>query len=65
FGTDRENVLYVGDSNVDMETAKNAGLDSCGVLWGFRTKEELEKSGAVHIAKSAESLYFLITGEEL
>lgn len=65
FGADRESVLYVGDSNVDMETAKNAGLDSCGVLWGFRTKKELEESGAVHIADSAEDLYFLITSERL
>ncbi len=65
FGADKEKVLYVGDSNVDMETSKNAGLDSCGVLWGFRTKEELEESGAVHIAESAEGLYFLITGEKL
>ena len=34
-------VLYVGDSNVDVETAHNAGLPCCGVLWGFRTREEL------------------------
>lgn len=37
----REKVLYVGDSNVDMETGINAGVRTAGVLWGFRTREEL------------------------
>lgn len=31
-------VLYIGDSGVDMQTALNAGFTSCGVLWGFRTE---------------------------
>lgn len=35
-------VLYAGDSDVDMETGKNAGVVTVGVLWGFRTREELE-----------------------
>ncbi|WP_124066553.1 HAD family hydrolase [Clostridium sp. E02] len=33
--------LYFGDTNTDMETGKNAGVDTVGVTWGFRTKEEL------------------------
>ena len=37
-GCAREDVLYVGDSDVDMQTAKNAGVRVCGVLWGFRTR---------------------------
>lgn len=37
----RETCLYVGDSQVDMQTAKNAGVRVCAVTWGFRTKEEL------------------------
>lgn len=56
----KSETLYVGDSNVDMETAINAHLDSCGVLWGFRTEKELLESGAKHIAASADSLYDLI-----
>lgn len=56
FGADRKDVLYVGDSNVDMETAANAGLDSCGVLWGFRAEEELLSSGAKYIAASSNEL---------
>jgi len=43
------NVLYVGDTAVDMETAQNAGLTKVGVLWGFRTKEELAQAHADYI----------------
>ena len=39
-------ILYIGDSGVDMQTAQNAGLFAVGVLWGFRTAEELLKQGA-------------------
>lgn len=35
-------VLYVGDSGIDMQTAINAEVDACGVSWGFRKREELE-----------------------
>lgn len=45
-GIDRSGVLYVGDSGVDMQTAKNAGLFACGVTWGFRSREELIENGA-------------------
>ena len=45
-------VLYVGDSGVDMQTARNAGIESAGVLWGFRHRAELVEAGARHIAAS-------------
>ncbi|MCH5266975.1 MAG: HAD-IIIA family hydrolase [Lachnospiraceae bacterium] len=41
-----EDAVYIGDSEVDVQTAKNAGLDSIIVLWGFRDKELLERHGA-------------------
>jgi phosphoglycolate phosphatase len=41
-----DEVLYVGDTNTDMQTAAAAGLKSVGVLWGFRSEEELVDSGA-------------------
>ena len=40
-GVTKEQTLYVGDSGVDMQTAVAAGVDSVGVLWGFRTADEL------------------------
>lgn len=57
LGVQKCDVLYVGDSNVDMQTAINAGVCSCGVLWGFRTEKELTESGASHLAASPEELY--------
>lgn len=42
----REDTCYIGDSDVDMLTAKNAGLTSIGAAWGFRGKRELEGAGA-------------------
>jgi len=45
-GFQGQNSVYVGDSGVDMQTAKNAGLFAVGVLWGFRGREELEENGA-------------------
>lgn len=55
--------LYVGDSNVDMETAANAGLTVCGVLWGFRPREELERYNPDFLAENAEQLKEIILGE--
>lgn len=42
-------IIYAGDSGIDMETAKNAGMCAVGVLWGFREKEELLSNGAEHL----------------
>lgn len=52
--------LFVGDSAVDIHTAKNAGITSVGVLWGFRTKEELESAGAAHIVSTPKQILNLI-----
>ncbi len=49
-------VLYVGDSDVDMITAKNAELTSVGVTWGFRDENVLRKSGAEYIINTPEDL---------
>ncbi len=43
------NLVYVGDSDVDMQTACNAGMHPAGALWGFRTKEELISNGAEYL----------------
>ncbi len=44
-------VLYVGDTAVDMQTAVSAGMFPVGVLWGFRTREELLDNGAQFVAE--------------
>ena len=49
-------ILYIGDSGVDMQTGRAAGMNTAGVLWGFRDKTELLENGAVYIAKTAEQL---------
>ena len=41
LGDSGEECLYFGDTNTDMETGKNAGVDTVGVTWGFRSREEL------------------------
>lgn len=55
-GVKREEVLYVGDSNVDMQTAHNAGVTAVGVAWGFRPRTELEALHPAHIIEKAEEL---------
>lgn len=46
FGASREECFYFGDTSTDMQTGKNAGIFTVGVLWGFRGKEELLENGA-------------------
>ena len=53
---DKEDVLYVGDSGVDMQTAQNAGVNAIGVTWGFRSREELEDLHPLAIIDKAEEL---------
>lgn len=60
FKAERSVVLYVGDSGVDMQTAKNAGLVSAGVLWGFRSEDELLENGAVHICREPSEILNIV-----
>ncbi|WP_319588368.1 HAD family hydrolase [uncultured Desulfobulbus sp.] len=53
-------ILYVGDSGVDMRTALSAGMEAVGVLWGFRTADELRQAGAHHLIAQPEELLPLI-----
>lgn len=56
LGVRPENAVYVGDSEVDVATARNAGLPLIAVSWGFRGREKLEIAGAEHIADTAPQL---------
>ena len=53
-------VLYVGDSEVDIFTAKNSGVDMVSVTWGFRTEKELREAGAEVVARNVEELREII-----
>ncbi|MBQ3125125.1 MAG: HAD-IA family hydrolase [Clostridia bacterium] len=56
LGTDRDSCVYIGDSDVDIITAKNSGMDCISVSWGFRSRFELENCGAKMIADKPEDI---------
>lgn len=51
-----EESIYIGDSDVDIQTAKNSGMDCISVSWGFRGRTFLEKEGASHIVDTPEEI---------
>lgn len=53
---DKVNAVYIGDSDVDIQTAKNAGLPCISVLWGFRSKAFLLENGAADFAASPSEI---------
>jgi phosphoglycolate phosphatase len=52
--------LYLGDTNTDMQTARAAGMYAVGVLWGFRTAEELTSSGAERLVSDPREVLSLL-----
>ena len=56
----KEEVLYVGDSEVDIKTAKNAKLKSIGCKWGFRKEEVLIKEGATYIIDKPQEILEIV-----
>lgn len=63
LNADKAQSVYIGDSNVDVLTAKNGEISFIGCAWGFRGVEELQQAGASNIAHSCEELQNLILGE--
>ncbi len=63
LGVTKDEVLFVGDSNVDIETSINAGIYPVGVCWGYRSPEFLKECGAKKILSSMLELFDII--EEL
>ncbi len=60
LGSEKENTVFVGDADTDIITAKNAGLKSIGVLWGFRDREIIEEKGAEYIVETVNDLEKLL-----
>ncbi len=57
MGVSKDECVYVGDSEVDIETARRAGMDCISVAWGFRDGDMLRAEGASCIVRSAEELF--------
>ncbi|CUH96034.1 hypothetical protein P22_2122 [Propionispora sp. 2/2-37] len=58
-----QEIVYIGDSKTDMVTAHNAGMDSIGVLWGFRDEAELKQYHATYLVKRPQEIYDIIFPE--
>ena len=56
-GVDKADVLYVGDSGIDMQTAQNGKVTACGVTWGFRPRTDLEQYHPQYIVDNVEELH--------
>ena len=59
----KQDVIYVGDSNVDIFTGLNAGVTTVGVLWGFRDKQELVDAGAQILCETVDQLHNCIIND--
>lgn len=57
----RDGAVYIGDSEVDIATARNAGLDEIAVTWGFRDEAFLKEQGAARLVSSPGELYDILT----
>ena len=60
----KDECLYVGDSEVDIRTARNAYIDCASVLWGFRSRKQLEECKAEVFCSNTEELYEYIKNKE-
>jgi len=60
FDISCEEIIFVGDSDVDMKTAKNSGMIAVGVSWGFRGTKELIENGADFIVKTPQDILKLV-----
>lgn len=58
----QDKVFMIGDSNVDILTAKNSGIASIGCLWGFRSRKELTEAGADFIAEKPQDIVDFVLG---
>lgn len=59
-----EECVYIGDSDVDMQTGNAAGVTTIGVSWGFRSRDVLSEHGATYIVDKAEEIISIVKGEK-
>ncbi len=64
FGVSSGETVYIGDSEVDIKTAENSGIDSIIVTWGFRDKDELQNAGATVFADDVTELKNMLLQEK-
>nr|WP_317283124.1 HAD family hydrolase [uncultured Sellimonas sp.] len=64
LGIKKEECLYIGDSDVDIHTGRNAAIKTIGVSWGFRTREILKEAGADAIIDRPQQLVSIVKGEK-
>ncbi len=63
LGLAPERCAFVGDTEIDMQTARNSGMRAVGVAWGFRDAPTLQKAGAMHLAQTAAELCAIFLGD--
>ena len=56
----KDEAVYIGDSEVDLQTARNAGLPCIAVLWGFRDRKLLEENGATLFAETPKDILSIL-----
>lgn len=56
LGASKDGAVYIGDSDVDIETARNSGLPCISVLWGFRDRDFLIEHGAIQLVSKPEEI---------
>ena len=64
MGIPAESAVYIGDTEIDLQTAKNSGMECIAVTWGFRSEDVLKSRGASVICHTAGEVYREITGTE-
>ncbi|MBP5255116.1 MAG: HAD-IA family hydrolase [Lachnospiraceae bacterium] len=60
LGVSEDEAVYIGDSDIDIRTAENAGIPCVSVVWGFRTEAFVRARGAQQVAHSAEELFGIL-----
>ncbi|MGN1095133.1 MAG: HAD family hydrolase, partial [Eubacteriales bacterium] len=61
LGSEKEDSVYIGDSEVDIATGINSGIDVISVSWGFRAEDTLLSAGAKIIARSPDEVFEIIS----